>query len=75
MDAPEPVLVTYRSDAEYHAAHPELEPRWPASWHRAVCARIAQEVPALSIVYADAADPAQSTSTPDPERTPTSWTP
>ena len=50
MDAPDPGVVTYRSDEEYHAAHPDVP--FPASWHRAVIARIAQEVPALAIVYA-----------------------
>jgi len=50
MDYPgDPVVVTYRNDKEYHAAHPESP--FPASWHRAVIARVAQEVPALSIVY------------------------
>ncbi|WP_433460676.1 helix-turn-helix domain-containing protein [Micromonospora sp. CA-248212] len=47
------VVLTYRSDADYRAAHPDLD--WPASWHRAVVARVAQEVPALSIAYAPAA--------------------
>jgi transcriptional regulator with XRE-family HTH domain len=51
MDLPDPGVITYRDDAEYHAAHPESD--WPASWHRAVVARVAQEVPGLSIVYAD----------------------
>lgn len=50
MDLPDPGIITYRDDAEYHAAHPEVP--FPASWHRAVCARIAQEVPGLSIAYA-----------------------
>lgn len=50
MDLPDPTVVTYRDDAEYHAAHPEIP--FPASWHRAVIGRVAQEVPALSIVYA-----------------------
>lgn len=50
MDLPEPGVVTYRTDAEYHAAHPEIP--FPASWHRAVIARVAQEVPGLPIVYA-----------------------
>jgi hypothetical protein len=50
MDVPDPVVVTYRDDAEYHAAHPGVE--FPASWHRAAIARVAQEVPALSIVFA-----------------------
>lgn len=54
MDIPDPVVITYRDDAQYHAAHPDIP--FPASWHRAVVARIAQEVPTLSIVYADAAD-------------------
>ncbi|MBB1253066.1 DUF1870 family protein [Streptomyces sp. OF3] len=49
MDLPEPGIITYRNDAEYHAAHPENP--FPASWHRAVVARIAQEVPGLSIAY------------------------
>jgi len=50
MDVPEPTVGTYRSDEEYHAAHPDIP--FPASWHRAVVARIAQEVPGLSIIYA-----------------------
>jgi len=50
LDVPDPVVLTYRTDDEYHAAHPEVP--LPASWHRAVIARVAQEVPALSIVYA-----------------------
>jgi DNA-binding XRE family transcriptional regulator len=50
QDVPDPAVVTYRTDDEYHAAHPEIE--FPASWHRAVIARIAQEVPALVIAYA-----------------------
>ena len=51
-DLPDPSvvpLITYRSDADYRAHHPEI--RWPASWHRAVCARIAHEIPGLTIVY------------------------
>lgn len=50
MDLPDPGVITYRDDAEYKAAHPESE--FPASWHRAVVARVAQEVPGLSIVFA-----------------------
>ena len=38
------------TDAEFRAAHPEVS--FPASWHRQVVARIAQEVPGLSIAYA-----------------------
>ncbi|MET9804675.1 DUF1870 family protein [Streptomyces sp. NPDC006368] len=55
LDLPDPGVVTYRDDAEYHAAVPDSP--FPASWHRAVVARIAQEVPALAIAYAsDVAD-------------------
>ena len=54
VDIPDPGIITYRDDDEYHAAHPEIP--FPASWHRAVCARIAQEVPGLSIAYADSVD-------------------
>lgn len=50
MDLPDPGAITYRDDAEYRAAHPDAE--FPASWHRAVVARVAQEVPGLSIAYA-----------------------
>ncbi|MFF7147523.1 helix-turn-helix domain-containing protein [Streptomyces griseoaurantiacus] len=49
MDLPDPGVLTYRSDAEYHAANPGVG--FPASWHRAVVARIAQEVPGLRIAY------------------------
>lgn len=49
LDMPDPGLVVYRSDAEYHAAVPDSP--FPASWHRAVVARIALEVPALAISY------------------------
>ncbi len=45
----DPALATYRTDGEYRAHHPELT--WPASWHRAVVARVAQEVPGLVIGY------------------------
>ncbi|WP_326681679.1 helix-turn-helix domain-containing protein [Streptomyces sp. NBC_01237] len=51
MDLPDPGVITYRNDAEYRAAHPEV--RFPASWHRAVIARVAQEVRGLTIAYAD----------------------
>lgn len=49
MDQPDPAVLTYRSDADYRAHHPEQS--WPASWHRAVVARVAQEVPGLAIEY------------------------
>ena len=51
MDIPDPGVVVYRTDEDYHAAHPDIE--FPSSWHRACVARIAQEVPALAIAYAD----------------------
>jgi len=50
MDLPDPGVITYRDDTEYRETHPEAE--FPASWHRAVVARIAQEVPGLSILFA-----------------------
>lgn len=50
MDAPDPVLVTFRSDEECPTIHGIT---LPASWHRAVAARVAQEVPGLSITYLD----------------------
>jgi hypothetical protein len=57
MDLPDPAVITYRDDTEYKAADPEAE--FPASWHRAVVARVAQEVPALSITFAgDVPNPA-----------------
>ncbi len=52
MDLPEPGVITYRSDDEYHSAHPDVP--FPASWHRAVVARIAQDVPGLAIAYGPA---------------------
>lgn len=55
LDLPEPGVITYRTDDEYHTAHPEIP--FPASWHRAVIARVAQEVPGLGIAYANQPDP------------------
>jgi len=52
MDLPHPGVITYRDDAEYHTVHPEV--KFPASWHRAAVARIAQETPGLSIAFPDA---------------------
>jgi hypothetical protein len=49
MDLPDPVIVTYRTDAEYRSADPGSP--LPASWHRAVIARVAQEVSSLSIRF------------------------
>ncbi len=49
LDVPDPVVVVYRTDGEYHREHPGMA--FPASWHRAAVARVAQEVPALGIVY------------------------
>lgn len=43
------VITTYRSDGDYRAHEPESD--WPASWHRALCARLADEVPGLRIRY------------------------
>lgn len=49
----EPVLITYRDDDEYQAAH--RGGRWTASWHRRVCARVAERTGAR-IDYTDDAD-------------------
>lgn len=51
LDMADVGLVVYRTDEDYHAANPGVV--FPASWHRAVVARVAQEVPGLPIVYAD----------------------
>lgn len=48
-DARDPELLTYRTDADFRAHH--AGQLWPASWHRAVCARVAHEVPGLVITY------------------------
>lgn len=49
LGLPDPGILTYRTDADYKHHHPET--KYSASWHRAVVARIAQEVPALRIAY------------------------
>lgn len=59
MDVPDPVVITYRNDEQYRQADPTSP--FPASWHRMVVMRVAQEVPALSIVYADTVDRAAVT--------------
>ena len=48
LDPSEVALVLYRSDAHYWAAHPAMRPH-PASWHRAINARVAQEIPGLAV--------------------------
>lgn len=48
-DSPDSVIVIPRTDANCPPQCP-----WPPSWHRAMVARVAQEVPGLSIVYTDA---------------------
>lgn len=48
MDAAEPGIVTYQNDEQYRQHEPDAP--WPASWHRRVVARVAQEVPGLVIV-------------------------
>lgn len=47
-DARDPAIRTYLSDEQYGAHEPGQN--WPASWHRRVVARVAQEVPGLVIV-------------------------
>lgn len=50
-DARDPGLVTWRSDGEFAAAHPEVDR--PVSWHHQVVARIANGVSGrLEIGYA-----------------------
>lgn len=49
VGVPDAVVITYRNDAEYHAAHPEVV--FPASWHRAATVRVARRVPGLVVVY------------------------
>lgn len=44
----DPAVVTYYSNEQYRQAYPEET--WPATWHRRVVARIAQEVPGLVII-------------------------
>jgi len=50
LDANEVAALTYRCDMDYQAAYPDTS--WPASWQRAVTARVAQEVPGLVIRHA-----------------------
>lgn len=51
MDLPDPAVATYRSDEHYRQHEPDA--LWPASWHRATIARIAERVPGLIIAYRD----------------------
>lgn len=50
-DARDPLILVYRTDEEFWAAHPGDHP-YPARFHRAVVARVAHEVPGLEIDYA-----------------------
>lgn len=47
QDARDPALSTYRVDADVPESFP-----YPASWHRAVVALVAKEIPGLEITYA-----------------------
>lgn len=49
LDEAEPIVYTYRTDADFRAAQPQAD--WPASWHRALCARVADDVPGMRIAY------------------------
>lgn len=51
-EQPVTVVAVYRTNAQFHAAHPDLS-LFCASWHRVVVARVAQQVPGLRMVYAD----------------------
>ena len=46
----EDTMATYRSDADFWAAHPDMMP-YPASWQRGVVGRVAEQFPGLSIGY------------------------
>lgn len=52
LDENDPAVATYRTDDEYWSTLGEAGPRWPASWHRRVVMRVAQDVPGLVIVEA-----------------------
>jgi len=49
-DARNPCIVVYRTDAELWALEPDTRP-FGARFHRAVTARIAEEVPGLAIIF------------------------
>ncbi|GAA5069929.1 helix-turn-helix domain-containing protein [Nocardia callitridis] len=46
-----PCLHTYRTNADYHRHEPDT--RFPATWHRAVCARIMTELPQVELQFID----------------------
>jgi DNA-binding transcriptional regulator YiaG len=46
---PDPHVVTYRTDDDYRAVEPDTD--WPASWHRALAARVAERRPDAAVVY------------------------
>lgn len=48
-------LITFRSDADFHALHPEERPM-TAAWHRIVCARVLRELPHLTVLFARTTD-------------------
>lgn len=45
-----PTVKTYRNDTDFWADQPEMQP-FPASWHRAVTTRVAQQIPTLRITF------------------------
>lgn len=42
-------LRTYRTDADYERAHPDSP--WSAGWHRAICGRVIELRPDITITY------------------------
>lgn len=45
-------LVTWRTDEDYwQAVPPTGADRYPAQWHRAICARIIDQLPGIQLVY------------------------
>lgn len=49
MDLPDPVVVVYRTDEEYRANADDGE--LPASFHRAIMARVARRLPGLALRF------------------------
>lgn len=49
LDTTDPAIETYRTDADFREHQPQAD--WPASWHRALAARVADEVPGVRIEF------------------------
>jgi transcriptional regulator with XRE-family HTH domain len=51
-------IITHANDHDLRRAHPDLWPSLPASWHRAVAWRAAQQIPGAVITYDSPGEPA-----------------